>query len=604
MTAKAVILAAGMGRRLGLGRAKSLTEVAGKSILARALENLAAAQVREVVVATGHFADDVRAAIGDTFAGMRIHYVENGIDDRTNNAYSLWLAREHLDQDVLLIEGDILFDLSVVERLREPAEQIVMAVAPYQPSMDGTVVMLDAEGTVTGMMLSKDQDPAMDLTGTFKTVNAYLLRERYLREEFVPALEKLIDGGGSMSYFEQVVADTVTAGSVAVRAVDCRDARWYEVDTLTDLEAAEYLFRDADERLSMLHDMHGGYWRHEVTDHCLLYNLYFPPPEMLDGLAREFRESLVHYPVGQRNLDRLLGAALGQPSEQLAVANGASELIKILGRTTGRTGVVVPGFNEYEAAYSAQRLHRISLPHPGFTVDPHFVADEARRANLSAVVVTSPNNPTSMAVPRTDLVLLAKLLAELDVRLVVDESFADFCSPEQSLEPDLREMPNVVVVKSMSKAYGIAGLRLGYLNSADLDFVSRVRDALPIWNVNGVAEGFLRLLPRHRQAFRESCERVARDRDELARRLAELPGVTVLPAAANFVMLRLPDGVSASTTVRRMFSAHGILIKGCEGKSMTDGDRYLRVACRTPEENTRLTEALAHVLTTGAPAHS
>ncbi|MYT33693.1 MULTISPECIES: aminotransferase class I/II-fold pyridoxal phosphate-dependent enzyme [unclassified Streptomyces] len=598
---KAVVLAAGLGRRLGLDNAKPLLPVAGKPILIRTLENLAAAGVRETVLVVGHLADDVRTVVGESFAGMDVSYVESDAYRTTNNAYSLWLAHKHLDQDVYLIEGDVVFDGALLGALTAADGEVVTALAPYRPPMNGTVVTLDAAGTVSAMLLPAQQGPGLDLTKTFKTVNVHLLREEYLREEFVPALEKLIAGGGHGAYYEQVIADTVTAGRFPVHGVDCGRLRWYEVDDLTDHGAAEYLFSSPDDRLTMLENLHGGYWRYDLVDHRLLYNLYFPPTQLVDELARDFRDALVHYPMGHRALQQLLGAAIRQPPERLVVANGASELIKILGGLLGRVGLVVPGFNEYEAVFDEADIHRIHLPAPAFTMDPERVAEEARQAGVAAVIITSPNNPTSMAVPRADLVTLARSLAGAGIRLVVDESFVDFCAPGHSLEPDLAGLPGLTVVKSMSKVYGIGGLRLGYLLSADVDFVADVRAALPIWNVNGFAECFLRLLPRYQDAFTASCTQVRRDRDELAALLAGLPGVTVYPPDANYVMVRLPEGVSALAVVRRTFAEHGILLKDCGGKSMPDGDRYLRVSCRTPRENALLTDSLAAVLA-GRPA--
>ncbi|MFF5703658.1 aminotransferase class I/II-fold pyridoxal phosphate-dependent enzyme [Streptomyces sp. NPDC012794] len=593
---KAVVLAAGLGRRLGLDHAKPLLPVAGTPILLRTLDSLAAAGVRQAVLVVGHLADEVRAAVGETHAGMSVTYVHSDAYRTTNNAYSLWLAREELDQDVYLVEGDVVFDPELPLALAAADGEVITAVAPHRPPMNGTVVTLGADGTVSAMLLPAQQGPGIDLGETFKTANVHLLRERYLREEFVPALTALIADGGHGAYYELVIADTVTGGRFPVHGVDCGHLRWYEVDDLTDHAAAEYLFADDDDRLTILENLHGGYWRYDLVDHRLLYNLYFPPASLVDELAHDFRDALVHYPVGHLPLQQLLGAAIRQPADRLVVANGASELIKILGGLLGRVGLVVPGFNEYEAVFDEADIHRIHLPAPAFTMDPARVAEEAGRAGVAAVIITSPNNPTSMAVPRADLVTLARLLAAAGIRLVVDESFVDFCAPGHSLEPDLAELPGLTVVKSMSKVYGIGGLRLGYLLSADLGFVADVRAALPIWNVNGFAESFLRLLPRYRDAFAASCAQVRRDRDELAGLLAALPGVTVYPPDANYVMLRLPEGTSALDVVRRTFSGHGILIKDCGGKSMPDGDRYLRVACRAPQENARLADALAAVM--------
>lgn len=593
---KAVVLAAGTGSRLGKPHPKPLTPVRDVPILHRSLHNLASAGVTRVVLVVGHRADEIRASIGDEFAGVAISYVVSEEYRTTNNAYSLWLAREHLDEDVFLVEGDVLFDADLLGEMAAVDAPAVSAVAPWRRDFNGTVVALDAHQQIAQMYLGAQQGPGLRLERTFKTVNVHLLRKEYLAAEFVPSLERLIEDGGNGAYYELVLADTVERGKWAVRAVDCRHLRWYEVDDATDLAAADYLFGTADQRLRQLQGMHGGLWRHEVVDHCLLYNLYFPTPKLLDEMAAEFREALVHYPVGHRALHELLAAVVGQPAERLVIANGASELIKIIGRQLGRVALAVPGFNEYEAVFEEQLIHRIELPAPTFELDVDAFFRSARDAGVDAVIITSPNNPTSMAVPRADLLRLCRLLGAEGITFVVDESFVDFCEPGQSLEPELAAEPNLVIVKSMSKAYGIGGLRLGYLTSADLAFIDRIRAELPIWNVNGFAESFLRLLPRYQAEFRASCLRVREDRDHLRNRLSRIDGLHAYPADANYVMVRLPESWNGPEVTQALFRDHGILIKDCAGKSMADGERYLRIACRSKLENERLAVALERVL--------
>jgi histidinol-phosphate/aromatic aminotransferase/cobyric acid decarboxylase-like protein len=255
--------------------------------------------------------------------------------------------------------------------------------------------------------------------------------------------------------------------------------------------------------------------------------------------------------------------------------------------------------------FADSSIHRIELPAPSFELDVEQFHAEARAAGVDAVIITSPNNPTSMAVPRADLLRLGELLAAEGILLVVDESFVDFCAEGQSMEPELAARPNLVVIKSMSKAYGIGGLRLGYLATANLELVSRLRSELPIWNINGFAESFLRLLPRYQDAFRAGCARVREDRDHLYHRLSRIDGLYVYRPDANYVMVRLPEHWTGPAVTRALFTEHGILIKDCAGKSMADGERFLRIACRTKRENQRLAVALEKVLgvePAGSPA--
>ena len=595
---RAVILAAGLGDRLGPGRdhPKALAVVDGVPILHRSLRNLAEAGVRHVVLVVGHRAEQIVSSIGDRFAGMAVSYVHSARYPTTNNAYSLWLARGYLDEDLYLIEGDVAFDREILTELAAVPAPLVCAVAPWRRHMSGTVVTLRGGGWVDRMVLGAEQGTDFELEGTYKTVNVHMMRRDYLSAEFVPALDDLVESGGVGAYYEQVIADGLRSGGLAARAVDCGRFRWHEVDDITDLYAAEYLFGSPDQKLDLLRGLHGGYWRHDVVDHRLLYNLYFPTPPFLEDLAEQFPHALVHYPVGQDVLRALLASALGRASQHLAVANGASELIRILGRVLGRVAPVVPGFNEYEAACDPTGRRLIRLSAPDFVLDPEQVAERAGQLGVDAVEVTSPGNPTSVAVPRRDLLRLADLLGARGAALVVDESFTDFCDPDQSVEPDAADRPNLVIVKSMSKVYGIGGLRLGYLLTSDADLVGRVRRELPVWNVNGPAESFLRLLPRYRGQFREACARVRADRDGLYRRLLGIDGLEVCRPDANFVLVRLPEPWRAEQMERLLLERHRMLVKSCSGKSMAEGDRYLRLASRSGAENGRLADALAEAL--------
>ena len=162
----------------------------------------------------------------------------------------------------------------------------------------------------------------------------------------------------------------------------------------------------------------------------------------------------------------------------------------------------------------------------------------------------------------------------------MDESFIDFCpdTTGQSVEGVLEDYPNLVVLKSLTKSCGCLGLRLGYALSADIGLVREIRSRLPVFNVNGVAEWFLRLLPRHRTAFAAACRRVRAETDELYAKLAAITWLTCWRPAANFVFCRVDhprlDGVALA---RRLYLDHKVLVKHCAGKALPEGERYLRI---------------------------
>lgn len=345
---------------------------------------------------------------------------------------------------------------------------------------------------------------------------------------------------------------------------------------------------------------HGGYYRHGFIDHAYLYNLYFPPESIFTHFKNQIHDLVLNYPVAQDALAGLIGDFINQPPERIVVGNGAPELIKIVsGHLARRLIVPVPSFNEYANAAPQGRAVEFTLEFPSFHLDVDQFAAEAVRTDANVAVVVTPNNPTSLAVPRSDLMHLAKKLAKHDCMLIVDESFMDFVqNPDQTtMEHDIEQYPNMAIFKSMSKAFGICGLRIGYMLTANSGFAEAVRKGVHIWNINGFAEEFLRLLPGYRQEFAESCKQVRADRDNLYTNLCAVPGMTVYKPDANFVFCRLPDyAQNATEFTRRLFVEHNMYIKDCQGKTLRDSDRYIRIASRTQTENCRLVAALTNVL--------
>jgi histidinol-phosphate/aromatic aminotransferase/cobyric acid decarboxylase-like protein/choline kinase len=520
-----------------------------------------------------------------------VRYVESARYATTNNAYSLWAAREHLDADTFVLDGDVVFESELARRLAAAPGPAASAVSRWREGMNGTAAVVDG-GRVTAIVPAADGEV---VGSRRKTVNVHLLRSDYARTEFVPMLDELIACGGEREFYERVLARSVLHGT-AVAAVDCSDLRWFEVDDQGDRIVADYLFAEPAERSECLAGLHGGYWRFDIADHCLMTNPYFPTPALLRQLADDLPAYLTHYPLGRTPVQEALSAVVELPAGQLVVANGASELISALGRVLEHPALVVPGFNEYEAAFAATGFLPIALEPPGFGLNVTACAQEAAQHGCTAVVLTSPNNPTSLAIPREDLLLLAKLLATRSIRLVVDESFVDFCGGEYSVADELAGHRNLAVVKSMSKAYGVGGLRLGYLATADAQFAARMRAQLPIWNINGLAEAFLVRLPGFRAEYRDALDRVRADRDELYAMLCRIPGVKVLEPDANFVLIRLPHPWTGPDVAARLLARDGILVKECSGKNMPDAAAYLRISCLTGRENQRLVAALQTIM--------
>ena len=362
-----------------------------------------------------------------------------------------------------------------------------------------------------------------------------------------------------------------------------------ENDYTTQAEKYEYI--------SM---QHGGYYRHNFIDHAYLYNLYFPPKAVFSHLKVNIHSLVMNYPMAQDALADLIGNIIKQASERIVVGNGAAEIIKILsGHLAKKIIVPVPSFNEYANAAPEGHVVEFPLEFPSFQLDIDKFADEAIKVGADMAVVVTPNNPTSILVPKTDLVRLAQKLNNHNCMLIIDESFLDFADNKKqiSMEQDIDRYPNVAILKSMSKAYGICGLRIGYMLTANLEFAEAVRGGIPIWNINGFAEEFLRILPQYKQEFEVSCEKVKTDRNIFYNKLCAIEGMTVFKPDANYIFCRLPDtALSGPEVTKLLFIKHNVYIKDSAGKTQPDADRYIRIASRTNEENSKLIEALKDVM--------
>jgi len=359
-------------------------------------------------------------------------------------------------------------------------------------------------------------------------------------------------------------------------------------------------YKTQAEKYEYISNQHGGYYRHNFTDHAYLYNLYFPPKAVFTHLKDNIHNLVLNYPMAQDALAELIGEIITQPTERIIVGNGASELIKILSRHLAKRMIVpVPSFNEYVNAAPEGQVVEFPLEFPSFHLDIDKFATEAMKVEADIAVVVTPNNPTSLLVPKADLIRLAQKLGKHNCMLIIDESFLDFAddSDNITLEHEIQNFPNMAIIKSMSKAYGICGLRIGYMLTANSAFADSVREEVPIWNINGFAEEFLRILPRYRQEFEDSCEKVKSDRDIFYEKLCTIEGMTVFKPDANYIFCRLPDtALSGPEVTKRLFIEHNIYIKDSAGKTQPDATRYIRIASRTNEENSKLIEALIDVM--------
>ena len=576
---------------------KCLIEVNGQSLIERALHGLSLQHVSEAVIVVGYKSSLIRDRVGLSFDGIKITYVDACDYETTNNMRSLWDARDYLTEDVILVEADVIFDSNLItDLLREKGSSA--AVSPNNKVLSGTLIKCDDQFRITKFIMNEDLDRLSKGIDLFKTVNLYLFRKALLQEQVIPRLDKAIQAGHENEYYESVLRDFVEEDlKNELIAVDVSRNRWYEIDDQRDLDAAEFLFSTRSQQFDRIQELHGAYWRYGFIDHAYLYNMYFPPVGMFKVFEQNLPEIVSNYPVAQHELARLVANWTGTNPDYLAVANGASELIKILGNKLFRRIIIpTPSFNEYEEVVQPEKIDRFPLDPDTFYLDINGFASAAIECGADTAVIVNPNNPTAISVKPQELIKLAERLGRERCRLIVDESFIEF-STQGSLEDLVDDHQNLAVIKSMSKVFGIAGLRLGYIMSSDREFINAIRGSLPIWNVNSMAEEFLYTVGRYRSEFIESCNQTRLDCTALYEDLMSTDGIEPIQPDANFVLCKLSDPNSSGLEItRKLYVEHNILIKDCAKKSMPEADRYLRIASRTQEENKKLIDALTLVL--------
>ena len=382
---QAIILAAGMGRRLGpLTRenTKCMIEVNGVRLIDRLLTQLSALNLTRVVMVTGYEGGKLRSYVGESYRGMPIEYIDNPIYDRTNNIYSLSLAREQLQEDdTLLIESDLIFEDSLFRLILDSPHPNAALVDKYKSWMDGTMVRLDAENNIVNF-IPKKAFKYSDTDSYYKTVNIYKFSRDFSVNHYVPFLEAYTRALGNNEYYEQVLRVITLIDACDFKALPLDGQKWYEIDDVQDLRIAETLFADAEDKLLKYQRCYGGYWRFPaLLDFCYLVNPYFPPQRMVEELKANFETLLREYPSGM-GVNSLLGAkyfGLSQP--YVCVGNGAAELIKsLMGSIEGPVGVVYPTFEEYPNRRSADGVVPYVPQNPDFA----YTADDLMRKATSS----------------------------------------------------------------------------------------------------------------------------------------------------------------------------------------------------------------------------
>ena len=601
---QALMLAAGMGKRLGKytkNATKCMVPVNGKTLIENAIESLLDAGINKLIMVVGYKSEVLKTFLSGKYPTMNIEFIDNPVYDTTNNIYSLYLAKNALtSDDTVLLESDLIFDKSIIKELLENPADNLAVVSPFEPWMDGTVTVLNNKNEIAGI-LGKSDFVWNNTKDYYKTVNIYKLSKDFSKNVYIPFLDAYQKAYGKNEYYETVLKVISFLDNTMLKAHIVDGARWYEIDDPADLAIAETRFSEGSRHLALMQQTYGGYWRYpSMLDYCYLVNPYFPPQTLIKELSANFETLLRNYPSGDKQQSLLAGKIFGIEPDHIAVGNGAAELIAGLSEIIdGKVVVPFPTFNEYPNRFGEDRTIRMHTDENfGYTIEEAIRT--AKDSNAKFVLLINPENPSGHFFGKDEVTKLAETLNSSGKYLIFDESFIDFAESDIRYtlldEAFLSKHPNVIVVKSVSKSYGVPGLRLGIIACTDSSLISRVQKKTAIWNINSFGEYFLQIYDKYKKYYAAACDMIAAERNRFTAELSKMSGITVYPSQANYILCKLTDITSAKLSTE-LLDKYNIFIKDLSTKKGFNGGQFIRLAVRDEVDNSRLLCAMQNILT-------
>ncbi|MBQ9518429.1 MAG: aminotransferase class I/II-fold pyridoxal phosphate-dependent enzyme, partial [Firmicutes bacterium] len=515
--------------------------------------------------------------------------------DKTNNIYSLALAKHKLcEDDTLLFESDIIFEDSVIDALTDDPRGTLALVDKYESWMDGTCMKINENDDITAFV-SGSKFKFSEKGGYYKTVNIYKFSRHFSQTHYVPFLDAYSKALGNNEYYEQVLRVITMLDDPEIKAKRLDGQKWYEIDDIQDMDIAQSLFSDADEKIKNIQSRYGGYWRYpDMLDFCYLVNPYFPPQKLSDEIKASFEMLLTQYPSGMRVNSLLAAKNFDVDIENIVVGNGAAELIKeLMAEIDGKTGFIRPTFEEYPNRYTDENSVIFNVKTEDFTYTADDIMSFFGGSDIKNLVVINPDNPSGSYMPKKDILNLINWAKDKGINLIVDESFADFADEENNTLFDrkiLKNNPHLFVMKSISKSYGVPGLRLGVMASGNKAVIDSIKKTSAIWNINSFAEFFMQIEGKYHKDYLESLKLLRSERKRFAEELENTGILRVIPSQANYIMAELIGGISSGFAVKTLLDKHDIFIKDLSDK--LGGRPFVRIAIRNREDNDKLINAL------------
>lgn len=604
----AIILAAGMGKRLKdltQDKTKCMIAVNETTLIERMLNQLDNLNLNNIILVVGYQSEKLIDFIASLNINTPINYIHNNVYDKTNNIYSLFLAKNYLEaSDCLVLESDLIFEEGILEDLIEDERPNLALVDKFESWMDGTVVTIDNNDNITNF-LSKDQFSFEEIKNYYKTVNIYKFSCEFSKHYYIPFLEAYIKSLGFNEYYEQVlkVISNLNESNIKVKRMDGK--KWYEIDDVQDLNIAESIFAPYDEKLEKFMQRYGGYWRYpSLIDFCYLVNPYYPPKTLISELKSNFEALLVNYPSGMDVNTLLVSKYFNINQEHICVGNGASEIIKSLIEHVldedSKLGVIVPTFEEYSNRMDPKNIIAFDTSDNNYRYNSTEVIEFFSNKNLDMLVLINPDNPSGNYILKEDVLELIDWTKNNGITLIIDESFIDFVDAEPNPtflnQEILNKNEHLIIVKSISKSFGVPGLRLGIAASSNNKLIDYIKNDLSIWNINSFGEFYLQIFEKYKFDYEMGLHKFKHAREKFVVDLKTIDKLNVIPSQANYIMCEVLGDIDSYALTNILLNDYNLLIKDLSNKKGCKGKSYIRVAVRDEIDNEILVKSLKSIL--------
>lgn len=578
-----------------------MIEINGIKLIERLLKQLDLLSLERIIITIGNQNEILENLISSFGLNTNIDFISSCESLEKGDVYSLYAARDYLcEMDTLIINTNLILDYEILSDVVKDNNENLVVIDKYKSWMTGKTAILNNENEIVGIE-NKYNLNSLALKDSYKLVGLYKFSKTFLKKLCLPILEIYSRLSCDTISIENLLGCMFESNDIAIGTYLIKNNYWYSINDIQDIDLASTLFSSDDNYVAeKMFGSWGGYWRYpQYLDYFYLVTPYYPTKPLVDEIKANFENLLYHYPSGMKVNSLLAAKEFDINQDNIVVGNGAAELIKsIMSTIKGRTGFIKPTFEEYPNRLPEEEHIVFNVVSDDFSYSAEDIINYFYDKEIKNLIVVNPENPSGNYIEKKSMKKLLNWTKENNIKLIVDESFVDFVDEENPtlIKQDvLDEYSNLYVVKSISKSYGVPGLRLGILASSDRETISWMKKDVSIWNINSFAEFYMQISNKYHKDYERALKLFREERKSFQQALSEIEDLRIIPSQANYIMVELLNGIDAEWFKCKMLKDEKIFIKTLE-KKINNGKHYLRLAIRNHSDNTQFIYALKKVL--------